>query len=333
MCKLNSAAAVPLPNPNKAICNLSGNVLIGLVEHYTDSMALVEQVLRRWYPNCDLTGLQENVTRQRSNVASDIREMLLEFGRQMAHQLLSINGADIALYDHAASILASSASDAHVAETIRKFRYRQHGPHDNYPPHYGQCPSQAIAHELLSAKSLETQPDRPAMCSAYQENLSNEDYRSQEWGNADSPGLSETVRILALHIGGNGQPGCLLLKPRDKVRFELKVEWLRSVTQPIVGLTIRDRRGRVVWCISTLWTNQTLQPITHPEIRIYTFASELPSLVGGLYTVDADTATSTGGFIQMLASSKMAMAFGVEAATDPVPGGFVFVPNIELLIT
>jgi hypothetical protein len=72
-----------------------------------------------------------------------------------------------------------------------------------------------------------------------------------------------------VRVRGPGASSRTVFEPGERVRFEMKAEWLQAIAEPIIGFTVRDRVGRAVWCMNTAWTHRPLDPVGGPPARVY----------------------------------------------------------------
>lgn len=298
--------------------------LLGLVERFSESMALIEHRLHQWYPRCDLAGSFENVTRPRGQLQADVQQTLDDLGPELVGKLLHLNARDVALYRFFAAHIDDRLRDRGGARYAEQFRAREHasalGSAARQADAVGpDCPSLTL-HKVEGARTEGKAANRHRGEFAMH-------YQASDAGPVDSTG---TIAIRGFRFACACGDGLPVLCPQETVRFEMTVEWLRPVATPVVGFTIRDRSGRVVWCMNTFWTKAPLESVREPQTCVYGFTCPLPPLIGGLYTIDVDTALGAAQSVQMLVSRREAAAFGVAAHYDPVPGGVVFVRDIAL---
>ena len=94
-------SAVSFRTLNSAVENLSNLSCVGVVDRYDESMVVFETVLRRFFPDIDLSYIKQNVTKPRLgkkvDLESKVDDVLKRLGKHRS-EILSNNSYDLCLY-------------------------------------------------------------------------------------------------------------------------------------------------------------------------------------------------------------------------------------------
>nr|WP_010130599.1 sulfotransferase family 2 domain-containing protein [Microbulbifer agarilyticus] len=105
-CKIRNSQNVGIKHLATAAKRLNDGSLVGLVEDYDRSMALIELELGKHFPNFDLSYVRQNTTRSLQAEQRSINYLISEIGDEVFDLLVENNSFDLALYRMAKESLA-----------------------------------------------------------------------------------------------------------------------------------------------------------------------------------------------------------------------------------
>ncbi len=99
--------------------------LLGLVERFDESMVLMEEFLREYIPEIDLSYIPQNVGQKRKSVRERRELLKQELGEELFQKLQERNREDIALYELGKSLVKERINKVEGLEAkLRDFRKR-----------------------------------------------------------------------------------------------------------------------------------------------------------------------------------------------------------------
>jgi len=293
------------------------SALLGLVECFGESMAIIEANVRRWYPDCDLSGADENRTEPKSASLNDLISSCSEFDDETLQRLIKLNKADLDMYAAFLKALRHTATSDVMAKHIADFKCRDQG-------------------RTLTLQELPTAP-----CLLHKQNLSAARLCAPNSSIATTSNnwidISQTDTITpkafarAFRITSGTNDIYPITRPRTQFQLSITVQWNTAIELPVIGATIRGRTGQIVWCINSFLTNNRLDRVDTNTTRTYSLQCEMPPLSPGLYSFDIDLAEGTVNSYRMLNSHPEAGVICIPAETELIPAGSVLVLPIYLV--
>ncbi|WP_321575598.1 ABC transporter ATP-binding protein [Paenibacillus guangzhouensis] len=86
-----------------------------------------------------------------------------------------------------------------------------------------------------------------------------------------------------------------LVAPDQRIKISIKVKSNQNITDPIVGLSVKDRLGTTLFQTNSFVLNQPMDDLHDNEMAIYSFSFYFPSLNHGMYTISPAIASGTQG--------------------------------------
>lgn len=274
------------------------NALIGLVEDYHFSMALIEKEIKKHFPNNNLMAYEENVTRNSRELISNCRKTIDELGICLSKKIIMKNYDDYQLYSFICDLLRSAWADE--ANQAAYADYCQRNKIDNKNGQY----------RLKNAPSLE--------------HFENNNVLPKEQGHLAMPHwlrlhpsceyssgkpIVEAVKIECInnHIG-------MCLELGQTLVIDFRVRWITPINNPVVGVIIKNHRGVKVYSINNLSVGIVNMPVGGGVSLNYQFKIIVPEIVSGLYKIDLQVGMGLGETFKVITIVEAAAAFGVKTS-------------------
>lgn len=291
--------------------------LLGLVECFGESMAIIEANVRRWHPDCDLSGADENRTQSRSASLLDLISSCSEFNDETLERLITLNKSDLEMYAAFMTELRRAASSEAMVAHIADFKRRDQG-------------RTLSLKELPAAPCLLRKPNSSTapFCAP---NLPVATTRNQWIDVSQLDTTTSNGLARAFSITTNTNDRYPITRPETIFELAIIVQWNVAIDRPVIGATIRNRTGQIVWCINSFLAKTRLNKVDAKTTHTYHFRCKMPPLAPGLYPFDIDLAEGSIDSYRMLNTHREAGVICIPAETELIPAGSVLVLPIDLL--
>lgn len=285
---------------------LKNHALIGLVEDYHFSMALIEQEVKKYYPEISLSMFKENVTRSERDVLSNCTRTIEEIGFSLAGRIANKNDADYQLYKFSCNYLLDAWSVEENKSTYLRYCKTNEIENEHTDIRINSAPSLQCTGE----DGQRSQKNYPKYKSAWA--------RLKKYNAEPHKPIIEAVKLELF-----SEYKCLSIKSGQELSFDFKVRWPCALSYPAVKVMIKNHRETIVFNSNNFSFDVCNSGVDEGSCKIYRFKLTVPEVVSGLYKIDVQAGIGLGERFRMLTIAKAVSAFGIKSS---ISAGSDFVP-------
>jgi len=147
-------------------------------------------------------------------------------------------------------------------------------------------------------------------------------------------GKSKKVKITAskLEAPVTGQP-LTIIWPKQEVVVAIHIESYAAITEPIIGLSVKNNRQVVIFEMNNLQAEITIPSTKAGQKNIYKFMFHMPPLNVGTYTISTAFAEGSLQTHNILCERRDAIIFLVSNSRDVQSSGILFVQHYSIICT
>lgn len=277
---------------------LSKNALVGLVEDYHFSLALIEKKVKQYFPDKSLIPFQENVTRGKQALISNCRSTIDELGQSLAEIIIKKNYYDYKLYQFVCEYLNDCWHDDELA--IYYSNYCQ----------FNNIQSKQVDVRVKCAPSLECVKNHKPLSRKQQYFYAPHWIRLKSADQFDNNGS----RVEAVKIELSANRIALCIEPGQALVVDFRVRWSISINHPLIGITIKNHRGVPVCSVNNLSVGLVSASVTEGALLNYRFKINIPDVESGLYKVDVQMGAGLGQQFKVISIAEAVIAFGIKSS-------------------
>lgn len=278
---------------------LKDHTLVGLVEDSNFSMALIENEMKRYYPEKSLPLFNENVTCNNRDIIANCQKILEEMGGEIYKKLIIKNDIDYRLYTMVYEHLLSKW-------VVEK----------NKTIYFNYCKNNRIKIDdndkrVRSIHSLGFIKNNKMKEPAGSVRFESKWVRLKKISKAqNNKPVLEAVRMADV-----GEPAVVFV-PGQELFFECKTRWPMRVGCPAIRIIIKDHRGKKIFNITKVASENTLSGVDKELCETYDVSIILPVMISGLYSIDVDFGIGLNGCFKVIATQESVLAFGIKCTSS-----------------
>lgn len=273
--------------------NLHAVSCVGLLEMFDESMVIWEEYLRQFIPDINLSYVKKNVSANRPPTLEERLELIREqLGDDLVAEFTKQNQYDYQLYN-LAKIKLRKVIEEQPSFHERLAGFRKKHPHSKTIPHTLAGEGQVVG----EANDNSSSSAEIIACELLE----------QETGQ-----LLKTVR--------HGQ----------HVKVLIAVEVKKEISSPIVGITVTNDKGDIVFAMNSLYTSEGIPSLASNKKMTFGFCFTIPPLNSGSYAITPALASGTQEEHTPLSRVEDAVLFLVPKMIDQRMPGFLYLENYSV---